>query len=220
MIEKEKISHSRHPKDCIMATATQSRQKKASSTTEKPLNSWIQKEIDRLAEIHGISQSELESFAQFVIANQKKAEPKPPKPPKPLKPLPMTQLKKAVFQHFHVMKVPELRKSGSFQLATSSMGKLDLAKAPDWETLYRKFIGVLPHEENEQGYGCINGVNIFKYDMPWKTFGLNPEASTTADVKAAYHTLSKVYHPDNRETGDAQIFDRLTTFYKSLTEKF
>ncbi|OUC13484.1 MAG: molecular chaperone DnaJ [Alkalinema sp. CACIAM 70d] len=193
-----------------MATATQSRKKKAPSKTEKSLNSLIQNEIARLSEIHGISQSELESFAQFVIANHRKQ-------PKPLK---MTELKQAIFKQFSVTNLTELRKSGSFQLATSSLGKLDLSKIAGWEILYRKLIGVLPHEVNEQGYGCINGINIFNYDMPWQAFGLNPQTATTEQIKSAYRDLSKIYHPDNRETGDAKIFDRLTVFYKSLTETF
>ncbi|MBD2328772.1 DnaJ domain-containing protein [Alkalinema sp. FACHB-956] len=196
-----------------MATATQSRKKKAPSKTEKSLNSLIQNEIARLSEMHGISQSELESFAQFVIANYRKID----KRPKPLK---MTELKQAIFNQFSVTNLTELRKSGSFQLATSSLGKLDLSKIAGWEILYRKLIGVLPHEVNEQGYGCINGINIFNYDMPWQAFGLNPQTATTEQIKSAYRDLSRIYHPDNRETGDAKIFDRLTIFYKSLTETF
>ncbi|MGI0490264.1 DnaJ domain-containing protein [Alkalinema pantanalense CENA528] len=203
-----------------MATATQSHKKTAPSKTEKSLNSLIQNEITRLSEVHGISQSELESFAQFVIANHRKTDKPPKQSAKRPKPLKLTELKQAIFKQFSVTNLTELRKSGSFQLATSSLDKLDLSKIAGWEVLYRKLIGVLPHEVNEQGYGCINGINIFNYDMPWQAFGLNPQTANTEQIKSAYRDLSKIYHPDNRETGDAKIFDRLTVFYKSLTETF
>jgi hypothetical protein len=105
-------------------------------------------------------------------------------------------------------------------MATSGIGKIDLSKKEGWEILYRKFIGILPHETNEQGYGCINGINIFKYNMPWNVFGLDPQVATTEEVKDAYRKLSKIYHPDIPQTGDSKIFERLTIFYKSLTDRF
>lgn len=186
------------------------------------LNKLLQNEIALLAKTHGISADVLEKFADFTISNYKKkpTKPKPPKPPKPPKALTRSQLTKEVYEHFAVGSTPELKKSNAFQLATSSMGKLDLSKNAGWEMLYRKFIDVLPNEVNEEGHGCINGINIFKYDMPWRIFGLDPKTSTTEDIKSAYHQLSKIYHPDNSSTGDAEIFDRLTIFYKSLTHKF
>ena len=86
-----------------------------------------------------------------------------------------------------------------------------------WEKLYRKFIGILPGEENQQGYGCINGINIFNYFKPWQVFDLDPQNATNKDIKNAYHRLSKIYHPDVPETGDAAIFDCLTIMYKSIS---
>ncbi|MBM0743002.1 DnaJ domain-containing protein [Phormidium sp. CLA17] len=177
------------------------------------LNKLLQDEIALLAKTHGISADVLEKFADFTIVNFKKKDPKP-------KPLTGKQLKEAVCKHFDVKDIKELKKSSGFQLATSSMGKLDLSKNAGWEMLYRKFIDVLPNEANEKGHGCINGINIFKYDMPWRTFGLDPKTSSTEDIKSAYHQLSKIYHPDTSSTGDAEVFDRLTVFYKSLTYKF
>jgi hypothetical protein len=207
-------------KGCNMAAAAKTRSKKVTSVTEKPLNSWVQSEISRLSETHGLEKSHFEAFAKFVIENHKKPEPKPPKPAKPPKPLTLPQLKAAVYKHFGVADTKALKLSGAFQLATSSIKNLDLSKRPGWETLYRKLIGVLPNEVNKQGYGCVNGIDIFKYDMPWRAFGLDPQTSTTAQIKTTYHSLSRIYHPDNRETGDARIFDRLTMFYKGLTETF
>jgi hypothetical protein len=182
------------------------------------LNKFIQDEIALLAKTHGISADVLEEFASFTIANFKKKVKEKVKEKE--KALTRPQLTKAVYEHFAVSNTPELKKSNAFQLATSSMGKLDLSKNAGWEMLYRKFIDVLPNEANEEGHGCINGINIFKYDMPWRAFGLDPKTSTTEDIKSAYHQLSRIYHPDNSSTGNAEIFDRLTVFYKGLTQKF
>lgn len=199
---------------------------KPSKSKKISINTLIQNEISRLSEQRGINAEVLEEFAQFVIVNYKKqgkqsqgSTAKSTKVQK-AKPLTLGQLKAAVFQHFAVKNLTELRKSGTFQMATNGLGKLELKKKEDWQILYRKFIGILAEEEQETGYGCINGLNIFKYDMPWRTFGLDPKTASTDEVKSAYRELSKIYHPDNRETGDAAIFDRLTVFYKSLTEKF
>lgn len=193
-----------------------SKQKKGSSTSNPTLNELIQNEIARITELYGIDSVVLEEFAHFAIENHKK---------KPLKksakkPLTLAQLKSAVYQHFDVADTATLKKAGSFQMATSGMEKLELGKKEGWEILYRKFIGILPEEENATGYGCINGINIFKYDLPWKAFGLDPKTATTDEVKAAYRELSKIYHPDIPETGNAEVFNRLTIFYKSLTERF
>jgi DnaJ domain len=187
---------------------------------EVKLNSLIKDEISRIANVYGIEAQSLEDFAHFVVENHKKKDPKP-KVAKVVKakPLTLTQLKKSIYEYFKVSDTKELKESETFQMATSAMGKVDLSKKDGWEKLYRKLVGVLPNEENEKGYGCINGIDIFKYDMPWKVFALDSTSSTDEDVKSAYRELSKIYHPDKPE-GDAQVFDRLTTFYKSLTEKF
>ena len=200
-----------------------------STTIEKPmskitLNQLIKNEIARIAEVQGVDTAALEEFSQFIIENYKKKDPKP-KPskvvkPVKVKPLSSTQLKQAIFAYFDVKDVKELKKSGSFAMATSGMGKLDFSKKDGWEKLYRKFIGVLPEEENETGYGCVNGINIFKYDLVWKAFGLDSQTATSEDIKSAYRELSKVYHPDIPNTGDAEVFARLNVFYKSLTERF
>ena len=180
----------------------------------KKLTKKIESEIRRLAEEYGYSESVLSEFALFVLGKET-TKSKPPK-----KELSLTELKQAVYQYFQVKDTSALKKSGAFQMATSGMDKLDLSKKAGWEKLYRKLIGVLPTEENQEGYGCINGIDIFQYDLPWKAFGLDPKTSTTEDVKTAYRALSKIYHPDIPGTGDARIFDRLTVFYKSLTERF
>jgi preprotein translocase subunit Sec63 len=178
---------------------------------EKTLTPRVNAEVQRLAAEYGYSEAILSEFACFVLSKEPKLSKKP---------LTLSQLKQAVYEYFGVKDTTGLKKSGKFKLAISGMGKLNYSRKESWEAIYRKWIGVLPHEVNEKGRGCINGINIFKYDMPWKAFGLDPKQSDTEDVKKAYRELSRIYHPDNSETGDADIFDRLTVFYKSLTEKF
>lgn len=190
--------------------------KSTKAKTPPGLNSYLRNEIARLSEIHGISTSALEEFAQFVIDNHKKKGLVDPAPVV-VKPLTLPQLKAAIYEHFSVKDTTQLKKSGSFQMATDGMDNLNLGGKEGWERLYRKFIGILPGEENQQGYGCINGINVFNYFKPWQVFGLDPKVATTKDIKTAYHNLSKIYHPDNQETGDATIFDCLTVMYKSIS---
>ncbi len=92
-----------------------------------------------------------------------------------------------------------------------------LASADGWKTLYREFVGYLPGEESQSGYGCINGVNIFQYFKPWRVFGLDPATATQEDKKNAYYELSKMYHPDNKDTGDGRIFDLIKNMYASIS---
>ncbi len=182
-------------------------------TTPK-LTKRVESEIERLTTEYGYSKAILQDFALFVLQKapaQRKSKPKT---------LTLPQLKQTIYQHFDVKDTTALKKSGAFQMATSGLGKIDLSKKAGWELLYRKFIGILPGEENEQGYGCINGIDIFKYNLPWTVFGLDPENASTDDVKSAYRNLSKIYHPDIPKTGDARIFEKLTVFYKSLTDRF
>jgi len=180
----------------------------------KKLTKRVESEIHRLVAEYGYSESVLRDFAVFVLQKE------PIKGKSTTKGLSLTQLKQAIYQHFQVKDTTALKQLGAFQMATSSMDKLDLSKKDSWEKLYRKLIGLLPGEETNEGYGCIQGIDIFKYDLPWNAFGLDPKTAKTEDIKSAYRELSKVYHPDKSNTGDARIFDRLTVFYNSLTERF
>lgn len=178
--------------------------------SQTTVNKLVRDEISRIAELHGIDAGILEELTRFVIKNHKKKDKKP-------KPLTLTQLKEALYKHFEVKNTTELKRSGSFKMATDGMGDLNLSLKPTWERLYRKFVGILPGEENQQGDGCINGINIFDYFKPWQVFGLNPKTATQEDIKKAYRNLSKVYHPDVLGTGDAKVFDRINTMYKSIS---
>jgi hypothetical protein len=197
----------------------------ATSKRAQEIEAKIQLEVQRLSREYGYDVAVLQNFATFVQTQIKPVKSKSrkssaQKPAKKAKALTLAQLKKALFDKFEVTDVKGLKQNSRFQLATSGLENINFSKKESLEVLYRKLIGILPNEDGEDGYGCINGINIFNYDMPWRIFGLNPKVATTEEIKTAYRDLSKVYHPDNRETGDAKIFDRLTTFYKSLTETF
>lgn len=190
------------------------------------LNKLINDEIERISSLYKIEISVLEDFTHFVIAKHKLKDPKPSKPSKSTKStkstkkkkLTLTELKNSIYQYFKVKTTAELKKSGEFKMSTDGMD-INLSNRSGWENLYRAFIGILPEEEGETGEGCINGINIFKYAYPWRVFGLNPKTATDNDIRSAYRNLSKIYHPDAGETGNAAIFDRLTTFYKSLVSE-
>jgi hypothetical protein len=137
----------------------------------------------------------------------------------PPEPLPLKDLKEAIYQHFSVKTTKALKASPAFQMAMDGMDAVNLAKREGWEVLYRKFIGILPEEKNQTGPDCINGINIFNYFRPWQVFGLDSKTAEDKDVKAAYYELSKIYHPDNAETGDSRIFQRLNQMYRSLVSE-
>jgi hypothetical protein len=188
--------------------------KSSKKQTSVNLNLELQNEIARLAEIHNLNKSIFEEFAHFVIKNHKNKD-LPPKPSK-VKPLTLAQIKSTIYKHFSVKDTTELKKSGAFKMATDGVDTLNLKVKDGWEKLYRKFIGILPEEENQKGYGCINGINVFNYFKPWQVFDLDPQTATTQDIKNAYYKLSKIYHPDVSKTGDAAIFECLNVMYKSI----
>ena len=198
----------------VKTPATKASKPKQAQSVDQ-INSFVQDEITRIIEQSNLDRSVLEKFALFVIDNYKKKDPvvKQPK----VKPLPLAQIKSAIYQYFSVKNTTELKKSGAFNMAIDGMSDLNLTVKDGWEKLYRNLIGILPNEENQQGDGCINGINIFDYFKPWRVFGLDAKAASNQDIKNAYYGLSKIYHPDVPSTGDAKIFDRLTTMYKSIS---
>jgi len=124
------------------------------------------------------------------------------------------QLKIAIFEYFKVQNGTELRKSPHFKSMVKPLGTLNLSKVEDLEKIYRAYLGVLPNETQDTGYGCINGIDIFKYADVWTIFGLEAKTATKASIQKAYRALSKQYHPD-MPNGDRQIFERLTKLYEA-----
>jgi hypothetical protein len=173
------------------------------------LNHKVQDDITSLR-IKSIDAKVLNEPSYFVIHKYKKNLPKSSSPFK------VVELKKSIYHRFQVKNTQELKKSGAFKMATDGMGYLDFSLRSTWEMLYRKFVNILPSEENQQGYGCINGIDIFLYFKPWQIFALNPKTATQDDIKNAYYRLSKIYHPDNKVTGDRAIFERVKDMYNSI----
>ncbi|HAN75332.1 MAG TPA: molecular chaperone DnaJ [Planktothrix sp. UBA8407] len=178
------------------------------------INQQVQDEIARLSQSQNVDANVLEQFANFVIQNYN------PKNKRSTPELSITAIKQAVYHHFKVKNTQELKKSGLFRMSTDGMDTLDFRLASTWKMLYRKFVGVLPNEKNQEGYGCINGINIFNYFKPWRVFGLNPKIATKEDIKKAYYNLAKIYHPDNPTTGDRKIFEQIDIMYQSIIEVF
>ena len=56
-------------------------------------------------------------------------------------------------------------------------------------------------------------------EFDFKNLGLNTSASIS-DVKEVYRALSKIYHPDNKETGNTRIFRKLTQSYNAIEEEY
>lgn len=180
------------------------------------LNSFVLAEICRILELQEISQETLEDFARYVILNHKKKEPKPAR----VKGLKAAEITTAVLDYFGAgdkRTASALRKCPRFLMETEGMDIPSLTSTEGWKMLYREFIGYLPGEEFQTGYGCINGVNVFQYFRPWRVFGLDPALATQQDKKDAYYELSKAYHPDNKETGDAKIFELIKNMYASIS---
>lgn len=169
----------------------------------------VRHEIARIAQNGQIDVPRLEEFAYLVLRSADREA-------TPANSLNIDELKAAIYRRFQVTNTKELKQSGAFQMATEGIEIPDFRLKSTWEMLYRRFIDILPHERDQQGYGCINGVNIFDYFKPWQVFDLNPKTATKQDIKNAYYRLSKIYHPDNPETGDRMIFERIDLMYKSL----
>jgi len=178
------------------------------------LSPEIKEEIIRLyqkGQNNPITYDDLERLVVFAIENYKTTL-----SIKSNKPLKVNELKQAIYKRFDVKNTDELKKSVQFKMATDGMDKLNFSQKQTWEILYRKWIDILPDETNEEGYGCINGIDIFKYFRPWQVLNLDPKTATQEEIKTAFYQLSKIYHPDNQETGDRKIFERLNQMYKSL----
>lgn len=124
------------------------------------------------------------------------------------------ELQAAIYDYFNVSTGTELRKNSHFKSMVKPLGSINLSKTEDLEKIYREFLGVLPNETSDMGYGCINGIDIFKYADVWTIFNLDSATATKDSVQRAYRSLSKQYHPD-MPNGDRKIFERLTQLYQA-----
>lgn len=176
------------------------------------LTPQVQHEIVRLSQVGQVDAKLLEEFAYFVIQSSKQKQ----ESKQNTKSLKLNELKQAVYARFDAKNTDTLKKSGSFRMATDGMEQLDFRLKETWEFLYRKFVGILPNEANQEGRGCINGINVFQYFKPWQVFGLDPKTATKDEITNAYRRLSKKYHPDTPETGDREVFEKIVDMYKSI----
>lgn len=199
------------------------------------MNSATQALIAEFSAAHGLDTFVVEQFAASLIAASQ-ANPKPSQTPaksnaksptkskakpssKPQKTSPTSQLTRselqaAIYNYFNVSTGAELRKNSHFKSMVKPLGSINLSRTEDLEKIYREFLGVLPNETGETGYGCINGVDIFKYADVWTIFNLDAATATKDSVQSAYRSLSKQYHPDMPQ-GDRKIFERLTQLYQA-----
>ena len=199
------------------------------------MNSATQALIAEFSAAHKLDTFVVEQFATSLIAasqthtkpakSSAKSRAKAPAKPKVKTPaqakqtsdlsqLNRSDLQTAIYNYFNVSTGTELRKNSHFKSMVKPLGSINLSKTEDLEKIYREFLGVLPNETDETGYGCINGVDIFKYADVWTIFNLDVATATKDSVQSAYRSLSKQYHPDMPQ-GDRKIFERLTQLYKA-----
>jgi hypothetical protein len=135
------------------------------------------------------------------------------------------QLKQALGSYFDA-DPKKLDKSDMFRMATNGLRqeyeqetgqKWNLNNPEVLERVFRDYIGILPNERYTTGPTSINGSDVTKYFHPYRVFGLDPKTATPDDIKKSYRKLSQKYHPDNQETGNREVFERLNVMYKSLT---
>lgn len=184
--------------------------------------------IAEFSEAHNLDILVVERFAASLLAvshkqtaqakTGSKAKPKSKSKAKPKQgsssKLNRAELQAAIYDYFKVSTGTELRKSSHFKSMIKPLGSVNLSKTEDLEKIYREFLGLLPNETSEIGYGCINGVDIFKYSDVWTIFGIESATATKDSIQGAYRSLSKQYHPD-MQNGDRKIFERLTQLYQA-----
>jgi hypothetical protein len=190
--------------------------KKSPESFPPPLNIYLQAEIDRLARQRNIEPLLLTDFANFVISNYKKKNPKPPKQAKS-KPLTLSQLKAAVLQRFGCADAKALRANKDFQMAMAGE-EFDLKTRAGWLMLYRQWVGVPEDERSLSGPTAINGIDVLLNFRPWIVFGLDPNTASVEDVNDVFRKLVKLHHPDYG--GDPRVFQQLQVMRDTLLAYF
>jgi len=77
--------------------------------------------------------------------------------------------------------------------------------------------GVGSIEQAFRGYMQLPGIGQTSNTNPWATLGIAINSSAD-QARDAYRTLSKKFHPDNPQTGDADRFHRIKEAYDLVTQ--
>lgn len=219
--------------------AQKSAQKSAQNATEKAARKSAQKDARKAAREEKMAQKAKaaeEKMAQKATATEQK----PPRAKKESASsqaakdkvmgqggLSVGQLRKSIADYFNEKDAKDLPNNDMYQMGTRMMKqewenknpgkKWDLNNPDVLETMYRKYVDILPKERNSTGPTSINGIDVTKYFRPYQVFGLDPKTATKEDKKRAYRKLAQKYHPDNQETGDRDMFEQIENMYKSIT---
>lgn len=173
-----------------------------SKRVRRPNVNKVRAEIRDIAQQHGYDEQVLFQLAEFVNGQPFKAvEPS------------MKELKVAVIQAFKCSSYQELKKETSFMLFVHDQ-KLRMTTKAAWLKAYRKFVGLPDSERNAIGDTAVNGVDVLRNFLPWKVFDLSPKTASAEDIKKAFNSLAKTYHPDMG--GNAEVFERLKEMRDSL----
>ena len=219
--------------------AQKSAQKSAQNATEKAARKTAQKEERKAAREEKMAQKTKaaeEKMAQKATATEQK----PPRAKKESASsqaakdkvmgqggLSVGQLRKEIADYFNEKDANDLPNNVMYQMGSRRIKELWQDKNPGkkWdlnnpdvlEHMYRKYIDILPKERNSTGPTSINGIDVTKYFRPYEVFGLDPKTATKDDKKRAYRKLAQKYHPDNPDTGNREVFERIENMYKSIT---
>jgi len=80
------------------------------------------------------------------------------------------------------------------------------------------FYDLLPPEyRTDFKQNLSNNGNKPKSD-PYAVLGVSP-ADSTEKIRQVYRRLAKIYHPDNQDTGNAEMFRRITEAYKRIMDE-
>jgi len=148
------------PQNCTKPKSITGTTKTDKEQTSVQLNSYLQNEIARLAEMYGRVRLFLKHLL-FVIENYEKRANHQTSSSFD------SQLKSSnniIYQQFSVKTLQNSR-VGAFKMATDGMDT-NLSVRTDGKS--STTVGILPGEENQQCYGCINGINVFNYFKPWQ----------------------------------------------------
>jgi hypothetical protein len=86
------------------------------------------------------------------------------------------------------------------------------------EQAYRNKLGIIPGEEKQTGWGCINGLNIFLYGRIWQIFGLDPQKASANEIRQKYEELTASL--SDNDPNDIALKGRLAQLRDSILAIF